>query len=141
MKILKIQSNTTEEISELLKILDIIINYDHSIEKYKYLISYFDGVPNNDFDGSFNIFFDAINNKDGLIFNYNQLKKKLKGLFQIYDFVLLIDKDIINFEKKYIKDDDFMHNNFFISINYFDGGFWEISCLDHNLLNVIETMM
>lgn len=139
MKLLKIQSNSAEESIELTKILETIVNYSPNIKEYKYLISYFDGIPNNNFDGSFNNFFDAINNDiRGLIFNYDELIKKLKELFQIYDLVLLISQDIIEFEKKDLINDNFMYEKFFITVNYFDGGFWEISCQNEYLLDLLK---
>ncbi|WP_148285235.1 hypothetical protein [Flavobacterium sp. B17] len=129
-----------EEIRELENILDSIVEFNPAIKEYNYSISFFDGSPKEKFKGSFIDFLNSINEgRKGLIFNYNQLQNRISELFQIYDLLLLIDKDLTNFEKSKIKDDSFFYNNIFFTITYFDSGFWEISSLDKNLLNFIKT--
>lgn len=140
IKLLRIQSHDTEEITELLNLLDSIVKFDPAIKKYNYSISFFDGSPKEDFEGSFVEFLDSINkNEKGLILNFNQLQERFSELFQIYDLVLLIDNEINKFEKSEIKEDSIMYNNLFLTITYFDGGFWEVSSIDKNLLNFIKT--
>lgn len=141
MKILKILSDSLEESKELIKILGNIKECDTEILEYKYVIPYFDGMPNNNFDGSFINLYKSINNdKQGLTTNFIQLTKYLEGIFQIYDILLLIDPYIFDFEKEDLKSDVFMYKNFFITITYFDGGFWEISCKDQRLLENIKNL-
>ncbi|CAA7194593.1 hypothetical protein [Chryseobacterium potabilaquae] len=140
MQLLRIQSRNMEEIPELVNILGNIAEFNPAIKEYHYSISFFDGSPKENFKGSFIDFLNSINESGkGLILNSNQVQKSISKLFQIYDLLLLIDKEVTNFEKSKIKDDSFLYNNIFLTITYFDSGFWEISCLDKNLLNFIKT--
>lgn len=140
MKILRIPSRNMEEVPELLNILNNIIEFNTSIKEYNYSISFFDGSPNENFKGLFVDFLNSVNkNEKGLILNFNKLQEKLSELFQIYDLLLLIDNDIDKFEKSKIKEDSIMYNNTFFTITYFDGGFWEVSSQDKNLLDFIKT--
>ena len=140
MRLLRIQSHNMEEIPELVNILDSIVEFNPTIKEYNYSISFLDGSSKEKFKGSFVDFLKSINkNEKGLILNFNQLQESLSGLFQIYDLLLLIDNNTDKFEKSKIKEDSIMYNNLFLTITYFDGGFWEVSSLDKNLLNFIKT--
>lgn len=128
-----------EEVPELINILNSIVEFNTSIKEYNYSISFFDGSPRDNFKGLFVDFLNSMNNEKGLILNFSQLQERLPELFQIYDLLLLVDKDVDKFDKSKLKEDSIMYNNTFLTITYFDGGFWEVSSQDKNLLDFIKT--
>jgi hypothetical protein len=139
MKLLRIPSRNMEEVPELINILNSIVEFNTSIKEYNYSISFFDGSPRDNFKGLFVDFLNSMNNEKGLILNFSQLQERLPELFQIYDLLLLVDKDVDKFDKSKLKEDSIMYNNTFLTITYFDGGFWEVSSQDKNLLDFIKT--
>lgn len=136
--ILKI--NSVKESIEIINIIDIIIDYNPVIKDYFFTIPYFDAIPNDNFEGSFMDFSDEIdNNSELLFFNSAQLKKHLLGISQIFDLLILIDRSKKWLRKYSIDEEKVMYENVYITIAYFDGGFWEISSKDEDLLNFIKT--
>ncbi|WP_160136247.1 hypothetical protein [Chryseobacterium sp. c4a] len=140
-KLLKIDSIGNES-SELLKILDIVINHNTPITEYFFAIPSFDGLPNENFEGSFMEFYDHVNKEsDLLIVNLDDLKRKISGVRQIFDLLLLIDHTTDQFKKYTIEEENIMYRNIYLTIAYFDGGFWEISSQDNLLIERLENTL
>lgn len=140
-KLLKIDS-IGDESTELLKILDVIINYNTHITEYFFSIPCFDGLPNENFEGSFMEFYDRVNKEDELlIMNIDDLKRKISGVRQVFDLLLLIDHKTDQFKKYTIEEENIMYRNIYLTIAYFDGGFWEISSQDNLLIEGLENTL
>ncbi|MDN3691514.1 hypothetical protein QWZ06_04215 [Chryseobacterium tructae] len=140
-KLLKIDS-IGDESTELLKILDVIINYNTHITECFFSIPCFDGLPNENFEGSFMEFYDRVNKEDELlIMNIDDLKRKISGVHQVFDLLLLIDHKTDQFKKYTIEEENIMYRNIYLTIAYFDGGFWEISSQDNLLIEGLENTL
>ena len=135
-KLLKIESVNDENI-EILDFIEIISNHNPEIIKYYFSITLFDGMPNNKFKGSFMDLYNQIND-DQFLFDYAVIKDFFLGTSQIFDLLLLIDKKNSFFKKYSIEEEKTMYESIYLTIAYFDGGFWEISCKDDLLINKLK---
>ncbi|AIL44622.1 hypothetical protein [Elizabethkingia anophelis] len=135
-KLLKIESVNDENI-EILDFIEIISNHNPEIIKYYFSITIFDGMPNNKFKGSFMDLYNQIND-DQFLFDYSGVKDFFLGTSQIFDLLLLIDKENSFFKKYSIEEEKTMYENIYLTIAYFDGFFWEISCKDDLLINKLK---
>ncbi len=135
-KLLKIISISDESI-EILNFIEIILNHNPEILKYYFSITLFDGIPNSNFKGSFMDFYNRINEHQ-FLFDYRDIKDFFLGTSQIFDLLLLIDKQNYFLKKYSIEEEKIMYENIYLTIAYFDGGFWEISCKDDLLINKLK---
>ncbi|AQX07989.1 hypothetical protein [Elizabethkingia ursingii] len=135
-KLLKIISISDESI-EISNFIEIILNHNPEILKYYFSITLFDGIPNSNFKGSFIDFYNRIN-EDQFLFDYREIKDFFLGTSQIFDLLLLIDKENYFLKKYSIEEEKIMYENIYLTIAYFDGGFWEISCKDDLLINKLK---
>ncbi|MGH1519390.1 hypothetical protein [Chryseobacterium sp. JK1] len=140
-KLLKINSFESES-SELIKILEAIINYDSLITQYYFSIPFFDGIPTDNFEGEFIQFYEEVNEGTNLIkFSFNELITIISGFHQIFDLLLLIDKMPNKFKRFNIDEEKTMYNEIYITIAYFDGGFWELSSTDNLLIDRLSNVI
>ena len=135
-KLLKINSKGDETL-ELINILETIVIINPKVKKYPFAIVSLDGSSNEIFKGFFIDFLKKVND-DGVIITFEDIKEKFKEIFQVYDLLLLIDNNVKLFKKYSNQEENIMYENVYITIAYFDGGFWEISSVDESLIDLLE---
>ncbi|WP_276878617.1 hypothetical protein [Chryseobacterium joostei] len=125
----RIKITSQNEIIELTSFLNDIIKVDEKFKSYNFGIVRFYGITKDSSN-------DEVANNIKLFSDFSLLLKFINNMEQIFEIEILIDKTLENI-KRYSDEVDSYSNNE-ICIEYFDGGFWEITSKDHSLITFIN---
>ncbi|MGG5208689.1 hypothetical protein ACQWU4_07045 [Chryseobacterium sp. MIQD13] len=126
-KRIKIASKKNETI-ELVSFLNDIIEFDSKFKLYNFGIVRFYGTTkdysNENLSENINIFSD-----------WNSFLNLIVNIDQVFEIEVLIDKTIQNI-RRYSNEEDSYRNNQ-ICLEFFDDGFWEITCKNDDLIRLM----
>jgi hypothetical protein len=117
------------ECKELESFLNDIVEYDLNFKLYYFGIVSFDGITKNDS-------YEQLSKNRNVFAGADQLLEVINNVEQIFEIEILIDDNGENIQRYSNEDDSYKNNQ--ICLEFFDGGFWEITSKDHSLIKFIS---
>jgi len=126
-KRIKIASKKKETI-ELISFLNDIIEFDSKFKLYNFGIVRFYGTT-KDYSN------ESLSENINIFSNCDSFFKSIINIDQIFEIEVLIDKTVQNIRRYSNEEDSYKNNQ--ICLEFFDGGFWEITCKNDSLIRII----
>ncbi|CAA7389498.1 hypothetical protein [Chryseobacterium fistulae] len=120
--------NSKQQVIELINFLNDIKKFNSEIISYNLGVVRFYGITKDDSNRE-------ISKNPTIFSDWNLFLELITNIEQIYEIELLIDNDKKNIQR-YSNEIDAYKNNY-ICLEYFDGGFWEITSKDNLLIGYL----